>query len=95
MAGSAWKSKAFYLMARNKQKKNRRNWGSSYPLQGYVPYDLRPPTRPHLSKFPLPPNMIKLETKPLICRPLGGPNSNYSTWYGILKLKQCEKGSPG
>lgn len=45
------------------------------PLCGHSPNDLKPPTRPCLLKFPLPPDRAKLATKSQTPGPLGDTNA--------------------
>jgi hypothetical protein len=43
-------------------RRRRRSWGSIVPTWGHAQNYLRPPTRPYLSKVPIPPNSAKQET---------------------------------
>jgi hypothetical protein len=61
-----------------RERERKRPW-SPNTLRRHFPKDLKPPTRLHLLKFPLPPNSAKLGTKPLTHGPLGYlSDPNYS-----------------
>jgi hypothetical protein len=51
--------------------RKRKQLKSQHLFQGHVPNDLRPSTRPHIVKFPPPPNNIELGTKPFTHGSLG------------------------
>jgi hypothetical protein len=72
MAPACGKAKLVHLMTKFAEKERERaRDGGPQLLQGHILNDLIPLTRPHLLKFPPPPNSNKSETKDLSQGPLG------------------------